>query len=62
MILFKEDSKRKILAGEKWQTRKLWARSRAREFEVVTHFQFLMKSGEQRSSHENLLLLERVSP
>ncbi len=39
-----------------------FARSRAREFEVVTHFQFLMKSGEQRSSHENLLLLERVSP
>ena len=31
MILFKEDSKRKILAGEKWQTRKLWAQPRARE-------------------------------
>ena len=31
MILFKPDSKRKILAGEKWQTRKLWARSRAKE-------------------------------
>lgn len=31
MILFKEDSKRKILAGSKWQTRKLWDRPRARE-------------------------------
>lgn len=31
MILFKPESKAKILAGKKWQTRKLWARPRARE-------------------------------
>ena len=31
MILFKEESKRKILAGQKWQTRKLWERPRAKE-------------------------------
>ncbi|MBI2935339.1 MAG: ASCH domain-containing protein [Chloroflexi bacterium] len=31
MILFKPDSKEKILAGRKWQTRKLWDRPRAKE-------------------------------
>ena len=31
MILFKPESKQKILAGEKTQTRKLWAKPRARE-------------------------------
>ena len=30
MILFKPDSKEKILAGTKWQTRKLWSRPRAK--------------------------------
>ena len=31
MILFKQDSKAKILAGAKTQTRKLWDRPRAKE-------------------------------
>jgi hypothetical protein len=31
VILFKSDSKEKILAGTKWQTRKLWDRPRALE-------------------------------
>ncbi len=31
MIVFKEDSRQKILAGRKWQTRKLWDRPRAKE-------------------------------
>ncbi len=31
MILFKEESKEKILSGLKWQTRKLWDRPRAKE-------------------------------
>jgi len=31
VILFKPESKAKILAGMKWQTRKLWDRARARE-------------------------------
>ena len=31
MILFKPESKEKILSGKKWQTRKLWDRPRAKE-------------------------------
>lgn len=31
MILFKPESKEKILAGRKWQTRKLWDKPRAKE-------------------------------
>ena len=31
MILFTQESKYKILAGAKWQTRKLWTRPRAKE-------------------------------
>ena len=30
MILFKPESKEKILAGTKWQTRKLWSKPRAK--------------------------------